>query len=451
MLNNLFERRAVTPNSLWGAGLDFELQNNSGTFINEENVYKLAGVSAAISLIAGTISTLPMDAWVKRDGQKNLMRPKPDWVNRPDVSFVDRTPFISSIIASLMLDGNAFVRVFRDADGLPINLTVLNPTKIKVHRNGVGRVIFEYTEDGKKYTSDEILHIVESVMRPGQIRGVSRVEEMKDALGLGLALDSYAQRFFGQGTSGNYALVTPQTLTEEQAKNLAKAVDARHGGWRKAHKTMVLHSGIDIKDIGVNPEESQLLDSRRMFIEDLCRIWNIPSHMMNLPGTNTYSSVEATQIEFVTHTLRPYVAIIENALSTLLQIYPNGVGAFVEFNMNSLLRGDVQSRFSAYSQGIQAGILTSNDARVAEGLSKIDGGDILRVPLANVNIDAADLSATDRRVLMAQRLIVAGFDPAETLAAMGLPPIAHTGIPSVQLQGVAQINPEDPKAAYTES
>ena len=92
MLSNLFEKRAITPNQLWGAGLDFELQNNSGTFIDQENVYKLAGVSAAISLIAGTISTLPMDAWVRRDGQKLLMRPKPDWVNRPDVSFVDRTP-----------------------------------------------------------------------------------------------------------------------------------------------------------------------------------------------------------------------------------------------------------------------------------------------------------------------------------------------------------------------
>jgi HK97 family phage portal protein len=451
MLNNLFERRAVTPNSLWGAGLDFELQNNSGTFIDEDNVYKLAGVSSAISLIAGTISTLPMDAWVKREGQKNLMRPKPDWVNRPDISFVDRTPFISSIIASLMLDGNAFVRIFRDEEGFPINLTVLNPTQVKVHRNKVGRVMFEYEPEQKKYTSDQILHIVESVMRPGQVRGVSRVEAMKDALGLGLALDSYAQRFFGQGTSGNYALVTPQSLTEDQAKVLAKSVDARHGGWRKAHKTLVLHSGLDIKDIGVNPEQTQLLDSRRMFIEDLCRIWNIPSHMMNLPGTNTYSSVEATQIEFVTHTLRPYVAIIENALSSLLQIYPNGQGAFIEFNMNSLLRGDVQSRFSAYSQGIQAGILTSNDARVAEGLSKIEGGDVLRVPLANVNIDAADLSATDRRVLMAQRLIVAGFDPAESLEAMGLPPIAHTGVPSVQLQGVAQINPEDPSSVYLEN
>jgi HK97 family phage portal protein len=450
MLNNLFEKRAVTPNTLWGAGLDFELQNNSGTFINEENVYKLSGVSAAISLIAGTISTLPMDAWIRRDGQKLLMRPKPDWVNRPDISFVDRTPFISSIISSLMLDGNAFIRIFRDEEGLPINLVVLNPTKMEVKRGRNGRVVFRYEEDNKVYTSDQILHIVESVMRPGQIRGVSRVEEMKDALGLGLALDAYAQRFFGQGTSGNYALVTPQSLTEDQAKTLAKSVDARHGGWRKAHKTLVLHSGLDIKDIGVDPEKTQLLDSRRMFIEDLCRIWNIPSHMMNLPGTNTYSSVEATQIEFVTHTLRPYVAIIENTLSTLLQVYPNGQGAFIEFNMNSLLRGDAQSRFAAYSQGIQAGVLTSNDARVAEGLSKIEGGDVLRVPLANVNIDAADLSATDRRVLMAQRLIVAGFDPAETLAAMGLPPIAHTGIPSVQLQGLAQLNPEDPQSIYPE-
>jgi len=154
MLGNLFERRAVTPNSLWGAGLDFDLQNNSGTFIDEENVYKLSGVSAAVSLIAGTISTLPMDAWVRRNGQKNLMRPKPDWVNRPDVSFVDRTPFISSIISSLMLDGNAFIRIFRDNEGLPVNLTVLNPTKIKVKRNGVGRVLFEYEEDQTLFDPD---------------------------------------------------------------------------------------------------------------------------------------------------------------------------------------------------------------------------------------------------------------------------------------------------------
>jgi hypothetical protein len=185
-----------------------------------------------------------------------------------------------------------------------------------------------------------------------------------------------------------------------------------------------------------------------MFVEDVARIYNIPTHKMQLPGTNTYSSIEQTQIEFVTDTLRPYAALIENALSTLLQVYPNGTGAFLEFNMAALLRGDINSRATAASVAIQGGWLTINDVRQSEGLSKIDGGDVLRVPLANVPIDAADLSATDKRVLMAQRLIVVGFDPASVLEALDLPAMTHTGVPSVQLQGVAQIDPEDPQAVY---
>jgi hypothetical protein len=74
--------------------------------------------------------------------------------------------------------------------------------------------------------------------------------------------------------------------------------------------------------------------------------------------------------------------------------------------------------------------------------------DNVRVPLANVNIDAADLTAIDKRVNMAQKLVNSGFDPAEVLTAMGLPAIGHTGLPTVQLQGIAQVNPEDPQSVY---
>ena len=229
---------------------------------------------------------------------------------------------------------------------------------------------------------------------------------------------------------------------------MADSVDNRHGGWRKSSKTMVLHSGADIKDIGIDPEKSQSIESRRMFVEDVARIYNIPTHKLQLPGTSTYSSIEQTQLEFVSDTLRPYASLIENALSTLLQVYPNGQGAFLEFNMAALLRGDINSRATAASVAIQGGWLTVNDVRQGEGLSKIDGGDTLRVPLANVPIDAADLSATDRRVLMAQRLITVGFEPASVLSALGLPEMTHTGIPSVQLQGVATLDPEDPQSVY---
>jgi len=49
---------------------------------------------------------------------------------------------------------------------------------------------------------------------------------------------------------------------------------------------------------------------------------------------------------------------------------------------------------------------------------------------------------------MASKLVLAGFDPSEVLVAMGLPAVAHTGLPSVQLQGIAQVDPEDPTSAY---
>lgn len=448
MLNNLFEKRAISFQTIWGSGGDIELSTNSGTYVTQDNVWKLSAITGAVNLIASSISTLPMEAWVRRDGQKLLMRPKPDWVNRPDVSFVDRTPFISQIITSLMLDGNAFIRIFRDEEGLPLSLMVMNPTEIEVKRSPNGRIIFTWSKTGETFTQDEMLHIVESIIQPGQVRGISRISMLKESLGLGMALEAYAQRFFGQGATGNFAIKVPGALTPEQAKQMADAVDNRHGGWRKSSKTIVMHSGADITDIGVDPERSQSIEARRLFVEDVARMYNIPTHKLQLPGTNTYSSIEQTQIEFVTDTLRPYAALIENALSTLLQVYPNGQGAFLEFNMAALLRGDINSRATAASVAIQGGWLTINDVRQGEGLSKIDGGDTLRVPLANVAIDAADLSATDRRVLMAQRLITVGFEPASVLSALGLPQMTHTGVPSVQLQGVAQIDPNDPTAVY---
>ena len=78
----------------------------------------------------------------------------------------------------------------------------------------------------------------------------------------------------------------------------------------------------------------------------------------------------------------------------------------------------------------------------------IDGGDVYRVPLANVDLDAANLTELEKKSGIVQRLVFSGFDPAAILAALELPPIPHTGLPTTQLQPISQIDPEDPKAAY---
>lgn len=441
------EDRAISFQTLWGSGGDIEIQNQSGTVVNQDTVFKVNAIFGAIALISDTVSTLPVDAYIRRDGARFAFRPRPEWVNKPDVD-TTKEAFYGSIIVSMMLDGNAFIRKFYDENGQIVNMVVLNPTKVDIVRNGLGRVVYRYDGDRNVLlSSDEILHIPD-IVKPGELRGVSRTEMLKDNWGLAIALESYAARFFGQGVSMAGHIEFPGNLTPEQAKDLADGFSARHGGFRRSHRVGVLSAGAKFVSTQTENDKAQFLDSRRLAVEDVARAFNIPPHLLGLPGTNTYSSVEQNNIAFVTHTLRPIVTKLESAFSPLLATVPGGATAFIKFSLDGLLRGDANSRFAAYSNALQSGWMKINDVRRLEDLPPVDGGDVARVPLANVNIDAADLVAEDKRVTMANKLIMIGFDPAEVLAAFGLPSLKHTGVPSVQLQQVAIIDPEDPTGVY---
>jgi hypothetical protein len=105
---------------------------------------------------------------------------------------------------------------------------------------------------------------------------------------------------------------------------------------------------------------------------------------------------------------------------------------------------------TAYSTGLQSGFLTINDVRRLEDLQAIDNvsANTVRVPLANVNVEDANLTGMDKKVGMAQKLVVSGYEPSEVLVALGLPAITHTGVPSTQLQALAQLDPADPLSTY---
>jgi hypothetical protein len=148
--------------------------------------------------------------------------------------------------------------------------------------------------------------------------------------------------------------------------------------------------------------------------------------------------------------LRPIIQKLEDALSPLLALSPNGADAFLRFNIDGLLRADINSRMSAYSTGLQSGFLTINDVRRLEDLRIIPdpSADTVRVPLANVNVEASTINQQDKRVSMAAKLVQVGYKPEEVLSALGLPEIGHTGIPSTQLQQLALLDPTDPTSLY---
>jgi HK97 family phage portal protein len=448
MLGNLFgqnENRAISFQSIWGAGDTFAYTTESGANIDESTSMTIGAFYACVLLISDTISTLPVDAFIRRDGSRVPYRPRPEWVIKPDVTLL-RSEHYQQVLISLLLDGNSFTRVFRDGRGDVANLVCLDPLRVQVQRNPKNREIEYLIDNGEAgvVPARDMLHITE-IRKPGALRGTSRVNELKENLGLASALQSFAARFFGQGATSQGIIEFPGALTREQAKDLQAGFDNAHKGYKKAHKTGVLSAGAKYVKTGVNPDEAQMLDSQKFQVESIARMFRVPPHMIGVttPGAQSYASVEQNNIQFVVHTLRPYIEKIEYAYSTLLP-----TEAFLKFNVDGLLRGDYTTRIQGYSIGLQAGFYSVNDVRRFEDLRPVDAGDQFRVPLANINLAEADVIEQDKRVQMATRLVQTGFDPASVLSALGLPAITHTGVPSTQLQQVAQIDAQDPASVY---
>lgn len=435
------EDRAISFQTVWGSGNDFEITNSAGAVINQKTAFEVVAFWSAVSLISDTIATLPVDSYIRQDGNRRPYRPRPAWVDQPDVDLT-RQAHYQQVLVSLLVNGNSFTRIFRNSNGDVVNLVVLDPQTVDVKRSALGRKIFVVQGEEKALTSEDIIHITD-LIAPGSLIGMSRVENLKEALGLSSAMQSFAARFFGQGATTQGIIEFPGNLTPDQAKNLRDGFDSAHRGFRRAHKTGVLSGGATYKQTTVAPDQAQMLESRRFSVEEIARAFNIPLSFMGVPGTQSYASVEQNAIQFVTHTLRPYIEKLEWAYSRLLP-----VEAFLKFNVDGLLRGDFNSRISAYSTGLQSGFMSVNDVRKLEDMSPAEGGDQYRVPLQNIALTDTGLVAETEKTNMVKALIQVGFDPAETLKAFGLPAITHTGVPSTQLQAVNTIDPANPESVY---
>lgn len=452
MLNNLFtapEKRAVTFQKLFEIGLDAPAGTRAGVNITPENSFKIGPVYAAIRLISDSISTMPMDVFVRVDGQRRPFRPKPLWVDQPEPdSSMQRSDHYQSLLVSLLVDGNSFTRIIRNGNGDVVALSVLDPRRVEVKRNSeTGRVEFHIDNGRRVLPEEEIVHITE-LRQPGSLRGTSRIKELRETLGLTKALEEFAAAFFGSGSTTSGVISVPQELTAEQAKDLQDSWERGHRGWRKAHRPGILSAGASYQKTSVDPTEAQALESREFAVEEVARIFRIPVHMLQSTraGAMSYASVEESSRQFVTYTLLPYIAKIEGAYSRLLT-----GDAFLRINVDALLRASLQDRYSAYSVAMQAGFLSINDIHRLEDLPPVpNGGDEYRVSLANVNLGAANVVEMEKRVEMAAKLVQVGYEPAAALAAVGMDPIDHTGLPTVQLQNATQAaeSPADTTDAY---
>lgn len=343
----------------------------------------LTAYTAGIRLLADTVSTLPVDSYIRRDGVRFPFRPKPAWLVAPDPRNPTQTmqSVVSQIIMSMYSDGNAFVATLRDGAGEVQELRVLDPKRIEVSRGGDGVPVYKIRAANGTYTEvgpNEIKHI--PLFRlPGEERGVDLLRANAQALNTGIAIEDFASAYFANGVNPSGILKVGQEQKKEVADGLKEAIRRSQTG-SKRWSMMVVTGQVDFQPFqGMDPEQTQLLASRTFTVLQVCRLLRVPPHMLGVqdPGTMSYASVEQQAVAFVRDTVRPLASLIEQALGSLI----TNPDAFVKFTLEGLLRGASNDRATYLTQLLMQGIISPNEARAIEDLRPIDGGDQFRMPL----------------------------------------------------------------------
>lgn len=388
-ISRLLERRNDTFRQRirdWLLGLDHDCGAgvNAGVAVSEYNAMQSTAVYACVRVLAETVASLPLPVY------KRLSRGKEKAFNHPiypllhDMPNPDMTSFTfrETLMGHLLLWGNAYAQIIRDKkSGRVIELWPLYPDRMTVDRDlQSGEVFYQYSGNGNIVTlrREQVFHI------PGLgfdgMKGYSPVHMAREAIGLALATEEFGARFFANGARPGGILEHPGVVKDPE--KLRKSWEEVYKGVKNSHKIAVLEEGMKYHEIGIPPEDAQFLETRKFQLNEICRIFRVPPHLVADLERATFSNIEHQSIEFVVHTIRPWLVRWEQAITKCLLRPEERMEYFAKFTVDGLLRGDFKTRMEGYAIGRQNGWYSANDIRELEDLNPVDakqGGDIYLV------------------------------------------------------------------------
>lgn len=319
---------------------------------------QLSTVFRGVQVLQTAITGLPI---VEQRGGRDLPDVSP-MVLQPDVSR-SRRDFIADIVASLVLDGNAFTRIVRDWKGEVVTCEVLPPQYVTVTDESDDPACpdLRFSYLGHAYTADDVVHS-KFLNVPGRLRGLGPISAAREEIDAAQLARDYKARFFTDGSNLKGYLRTTENVTKETAQ-IAKDAWKSDG---TAGDIKVVGKALEYVPLDMKPADLQFLETQKFDTTQIARLLGIPASIMlaAVDGSNlTYSNIEQSWIEFADYTLAAYTGEIEEIFNRLL---PRGRTA--KFDWDSSQRANMSDRYTAYKTAIEAGFLTVDDVRRKEGL-----------------------------------------------------------------------------------
>jgi HK97 family phage portal protein len=355
----------------------------SGKKVTGQAALELVPVMSASSLVASAVGGVPLKVY--RSSDRSEARNTRQWRMLHDSPNEEQAAdeVWEWAVHCLITWGNAFFAMERDGFDVVQQLWPIAPSRMEVGREPVGnnraRRYFKVDGGDRRYYEDSILHI-RGLGADGLI-GYSVIQMARQQLGNMLAQDEFSGRFWGNGTFMGAALLHPGQMSDPAQKRLKKQIREKTG-LREVNGIWVFEEDMKYQQLGMPLRDAQWFEQAKLSRLAVAEMFGlVPPHRWGgESGQMTYANTEVAGTEFVRWTGRRWWKRIEGSMSRTPAIFPFRSELYPEFVTSDLMRGDTKTRFETYQIGIAGRFLTVNEARAAENLPPVEGGDVIPDP-----------------------------------------------------------------------
>lgn len=351
---------------------DLGTVSESGALVSNETIMKLSTVWACTSATSQLIASLPCHLYEKtKAGKTNRIE-----AEAAEVMFAQPNTmqtgfeFWEGFTVQQLLRGNAY------AEKLKIGRRTVGYKplfSVTPRRVGAG---FEYVvvEKGKRrvLTADQVLHL--RGFGAGNGLGLSVVKYGVQSLGAALSADQTASKVFSNALMPSGVLQSDQTLDQAQRTQLQTYLEAFAGSSR-AGKTMVLEAGLTWNQVQWDPEDAQLLETRRFQVEDICRWFGTPPVVIGHAAdgqTMWGTGIESIMLSWLRLGINPILRRNEARLNIDAIPAERRGKWFFKYNREAMLEMDSKAKAEFLSRMATSGTMTANERREKLNLPRHD-------------------------------------------------------------------------------
>ncbi|HJV75352.1 MAG TPA: phage portal protein [Noviherbaspirillum sp.] len=357
----------------------------TGLRVGVREAMTVPSIASCVQVLSEDIAKVPLILYKRKRGGGRERA-----VNHPLYRILKErpAPWMSSFmwrrltVSTACQHGNAFARVHRDFAGRVARIQPLPHGSTVMRWAGDGEPFFDISLNGQRETGlsyRDVIHLPYRASNDGTsnggIFGHSPIAMHREAIALAVATERFGAKYFANGARPSAIIELDGKLpNDEVAARIRASIERTYSGVDNAGRVAILELGMKLKEVSSKNDQSQYSEVREFQAEEMARIYRVPPHKIGLLRRSTNNNIEHQAIEYVTDAVSPIAAAFEQQLTIPLLSELEQEDYFIEFELDGLLRGDIQSRYRAYSLGRQWGWLNVDEIREMENRNALPDG-----------------------------------------------------------------------------